>query len=268
MKPTGYEPIFRISPLMTGFLLVWVLVYALQVALPPIPQTFLVWGLSYVPNRWNMLGEFGAGGNGFAAVLLNGWCLLTMLSYSLLHGSLMHLVWNAVSGLAFGSIIEKTFGKEAVVGMFVVSAVAAAALHTLFALGSMTPIVGASGGISGWLGAFLMIRWVREDRLAALHAAKAVEAELKKQDGYALTDRALVLQPINWGKIAGYVALWCGIMAVFGLLISPPTVPTSLAATQTQPISIAWVAHIGGFLAGVVWAAVWFYRPTLSKGQK
>lgn len=139
------------------------------------------------------------------------WTPLTLISFSFLHGGWMHLAFNVVMLVAMGSGLEKSIGIRKYLMVYVVSTVFAMMTHFALYPTSTMPIIGASGGISGVFGAMIVVMSIAQ-----------------RQAGY--TGKSTLMP-----TIIAYI----GITVVMGLMGSP------------DGATVAWVAHIGGFLAGV-----------------
>ena len=74
-----------------------------------------------------------------------------------LHGSWAHLIFNMLSLWIFGDNVEDYLGHFRYIVLYLVSGVAAMAVHTLFNLYSTVPTVGASGAIAGVMGAYFLL---------------------------------------------------------------------------------------------------------------
>ena len=79
-----------------------------------------------------------------------------LVSYSFLHGSLLHLAFNMFALYMFGSALERVFGGRRYAVLYFASVVTAAITQLLFAAvsGGVYPTVGASGGVFGLLLAY------------------------------------------------------------------------------------------------------------------
>lgn len=82
---------------------------------------------------------------------------ITLFSSIFMHGGLMHLGGNLLFLWIFGDNIEQKFGRLKYIGIYLAWGVAAGMIHVLGDVGSPIPAVGASGAISGILGAYLVI---------------------------------------------------------------------------------------------------------------
>ncbi|THV13540.1 rhomboid family intramembrane serine protease [Rhizobium rhizophilum] len=154
--------------------------------------------------------------------------LWTPVSYSLLHGSFEHLAFNSLWLAAFGTPVCRRIGEVRFLLFWIVSSIAAAALHAVVNWGEPSLMVGASGVISALMGA--ACRFAFGDR-QRVHARLADREPRLLSIGQALSDRTVRVFVIVW--FLGNVAI------AFGL----PMMGADSAA-------IAWDAHIGGFLLG------------------
>jgi membrane associated rhomboid family serine protease len=141
--------------------------------------------------------------------------LLTLLTSMFLHGSLFHLLGNMLYLWIFGNNIEDRLGPVRFALFYLVCGVAAALTHILFEPGSQVPMIGASGAIAGVLGAY------------ALLYPRARVRTLVFLIFY------IDIVPIPAGLVLG---LWF-ILQVLNVGMGG---------------GVAWFAHIGGFLAGLV----------------
>lgn len=154
-------------------------------------------------------------------LIVHGEQLQTLFTSMFLHGGFGHIIGNMLYLYIFGDNIENRMGSLRYVGFYLICGLGAAASHVLIEPGSQIPMVGASGAISGVLGAY-MITFPRA--------------------------RVLVLVPIIW-----YITTF-RVPAVFLLgFWFLMQLTGGLAALGVQSGGgIAWFAHIGGFVLGVV----------------
>jgi len=142
-----------------------------------------------------------------------------LLTSMFLHGSWGHILGNMWFLFIFGDNVEEAFGHLKFLVFYLVSGVAAAALQVLMEPSSMIPMVGASGAISGVLGAYLVL-YPR----ARVHNLLFL--------GFYITTIRLPA----WVML-GY---WIGLQVLGGVL-----------AESGQGGTAFW-AHIGGFVAGLL----------------
>jgi membrane associated rhomboid family serine protease len=154
----------------------------------------------------------------------------TMITSMFLHGGWGHLGGNMLFLWIFGDNIEHRLGHLRFVVFYLGCGVAASIAHIVFNSGSIVPAVGASGAISGVLGGYLLM--------------------FPRNRVYVLT----------WGGVIGVPALF-----MLGLWIVTQFVNGfgSIAMTdETGGGGVAYMAHIGGFVAGLLFA------PLLGMGRR
>ncbi len=156
------------------------------------------------------------------------WVWLTPFTSMFLHGSLLHLAGNLLYLWIFGGQIEHLLGRVRFVVFYTACGLAAGAIHVASDPSSYLPTVGASGAISGLLGAYAV--------------------------SYP-TGRLRLLWPRVRVPAIAFLALWIGLQVISGL------------GTDAQRAGgTAWWAHVGGFIAGVALArSMWLRRPTRSR---
>lgn len=115
--------------------------------------------------------------------------LLGPFTYMLLHGGWMHLIFNGVMILAIGSFAEKTFGMKRMAIIVIGSSLGGALLHFALNTGAATPVIGASGAVSGLFAMALMILYA-QGRMG----------------------------PISDKGPLPVIALWAGLLVVMGML--------------------------------------------------
>ncbi len=186
-----------------------------------------VYLLSLDPDMWELVFYKAA----FIPLLYSGqfemdvFAITAPLSYSLLHASLPHLAVNMIWLAAFGSPLANRMGASRFLLFWAVTAIAAAALHYVLHQYDPSPLVGASGAISGMMG-------------AAARFGFRVE---RNGDRPAFLGPPLpVLVALSMRPVVTFLAVWMAINLVTGLAGFVPG----------QEGSIAWEAHLGGFLAG------------------
>jgi membrane associated rhomboid family serine protease len=82
---------------------------------------------------------------------------ITPLTSMFLHGSWMHLIGNSLFFYVFGDNIEASMGRLRFLAFYLICGLVAAVTHILIQPGSPVPTVGASGAISGIMGAYLVL---------------------------------------------------------------------------------------------------------------
>lgn len=81
----------------------------------------------------------------------------SLITSMFMHGSLMHLLGNMLFLWIFGNNVEDSLGGIRFLLFYLLAGIAASLIHTLFHPLSLTPVLGASGAISGVMGAYLVL---------------------------------------------------------------------------------------------------------------
>lgn len=151
-------------------------------------------------------------------IVLPAWA--TIFSSMFLHGSLMHIGGNMLYLWIFGDNVEDSMGRFRFAVFYLICGAAAALTQYAVDPASRVPMVGASGGIAGVLGAYLV-----------LHPKAVIRTFI------------LFLVFIRFINLPAWMVLgfWIG-----GQFLAVP------AALNSDGGGVAYFAHIGGFLAGMI----------------
>ncbi|UZF94204.1 rhomboid family intramembrane serine protease [Bosea sp. NBC_00550] len=159
--------------------------------------------------------------------------LWTLLTYGFLHGSWLHLVSNAVWLAAFGSPVARRLGPNRFLNLMALSTIGGALLHWFSRDLDVLPLVGASAGVSGATAAairFVFAPGLRFGELGNDEVVRAIPAEPLGQ--LWRNSRALL-----------FIGIWFATNILFG---------AGLVPIFGEETSIAWEAHIGGFVVGLL----------------
>jgi membrane associated rhomboid family serine protease len=146
----------------------------------------------------------------------------SLVTSMFLHGGWLHLIGNMWFLWVFGSHIEEAIGSGKYLIFYLASGVASALVQLAVNLGSPVPTLGASGAIAGVMGAFLLL----------YPRARVV----------TLVFIVFFITTIEL-PAAFMLLYWFAIQLLSGL---------GALASVSQAQGIAWFAHIGGFVAGLV----------------
>lgn len=149
---------------------------------------------------------------------------LTILTSMFLHGGWLHIIFNMWFLWIFGDNIEDHLGHFLYLVFYLVSGFAASIAHILLNLNSNVPSVGASGAIAGVMGAYIVLY------------PKA---------------RVLTLVPLIVFFTFWWLPAWV-FLGYWFLLQFLSGAATSIAETSSQAGGVAFWAHVGGFVAGIV----------------
>lgn len=152
-------------------------------------------------------------------VVMSGQNLASLLTHMFLHAGWMHLAGNMLFLWIFGDNLEDLMGHIKFLGFYILSGFAAAALQIGVDPSSLAPMVGASGAIAGVLGGYLLLfPRARVDVVIILIIIFKV-----------FPIRAWIM-----------LCLWFGVQVFSGVV------------TPSEEGGVAYFAHIGGFIAGLV----------------
>jgi membrane associated rhomboid family serine protease len=143
---------------------------------------------------------------------------LTLLSSMFMHGSWLHLAGNMLFLWIFGDNVEHAMGAVIFLVFYLVAGVVGSIAQVMVEPGSLIPSLGASGAISGVLGAYIVL-YPRSRVLVVL------------------------FQVLVWVPAIVAIGLWAALQFISGI--------GQIAVTE-QTGGVAYVAHIGGFLTGLV----------------
>jgi membrane associated rhomboid family serine protease len=146
--------------------------------------------------------------------------LTPFITSMFLHGSWLHLLGNMWFLWIFGDNVEDVLGPVRYLLFYFLCGIAAGATHVLLSPGSMVPTVGASGAIAGVLAGY-----------ASLFPRARVLTLIPLVFYFQVVELPAVALLVLWFVIQGV-----GAFLSFG----------------TQGAGVAWGAHVGGFLAGLV----------------
>jgi membrane associated rhomboid family serine protease len=187
----------------------------------PWPQS-LLFDFAFIPARYS---EAALVANGIPAPSLTEQTI-PFVSYMFLHGDYIHLAFNSLWLLAFGPIVAKRLKTTKFLLFFLFCGIGSAALHLAVYFGAAIPVVGASGAVAGLMGAAIRIFYGR------LMFARDMPAGATPP-----------LAPLRSRPILVFTTVWLVANFVAGV--------TGLGLTDATT-SIAWVAHLGGYFAGLL----------------
>jgi membrane associated rhomboid family serine protease len=206
-NPSGTAPIVTIV-----FIVMCVLVFLWQLSFGPQGGQRIVYALGVVPA--SLLGQAQLPPE---LALVSPW--MTVFTSMFMHGGWMHLIGNMLYLWIFGDNVEDSMGHGRFVVFYLLCGIAAVLAQALPDPSSTIPMIGASGAISGVLGAYLL-----------------------------LYPHARVLVAIPLGFFLHTMRIPAGLVLVlwFGLQLF------SSAMAQPGQGGVAFRAHIGGFIAGMI----------------
>lgn len=233
--PTVRTPIANYF-LLAVILAVWVLFQGAGLPQNEAQLAASVCNLGMVPGKITHLARVGSGiplGDGMACIIdrepVN---ILTPITSMFLHGSWGHVLGNCLFLWVFGNNVEDSMGRIRFLVFYLICGLAAAAAQILINPASPVPTVGASGAISGVLGAYLVLY---------------PRVRVRMLFWFIIFFR--VFRIPAWAVLLWWF-FWQVIAALPQLTTMRPDVSGGVAV---------W-AHVGGFLAGVL-LIKFFERP-------
>ena len=219
------------TPVMTWLILgslfaVWVLVQG--GGFDPVRLAASVCNYGMVPGEITLRAAVGTAvplGNGLACVVdRDAINIFTPLTSMFLHGSWSHILGNAVFFWVFGNNVEDSMGPGRFLGFYILCGLAAAATDIAVQPASPVPTVGASGAISGIMGAYLVLY---------------PRVKVNMLFWFLIFLRVF--------PIPAWIVLiwWFGVQVLTGL-------PQLSSMRPDISSGVAVWAHIGGFVAGMI----------------
>ncbi len=206
--------------------------------MPPVTRTATFWlaaitalmslvtGLGSLPEAALVFGFVPAKASGLVALPGTIPTFLNPLSATLIHGGFWHLAFNLLMLVWCGLAVERVLGKGALLTLYVVSGYVAMGAQWAADPAAVSPVIGASGAISGLIGAYAL-SFGRPKRISANPAVN------------------------RFVNILWLAAAWAVLQWVVGW------------SAGQQGMLLATPAHIGGFIAGLILQRpllLWRYR--------
>lgn len=215
-NPTKIVPVVTIT-----IIVICVAVFLWQFSHDAEGQQLITYGLGAIPVT--LFGE-----RQLAPEIIVVPTYMTIFSSMFLHGGWMHLIGNMLYLWIFGNNIEDAMGHIRYIIFYLVCGIVAVFAHALPNADSAIPMVGASGAISGVLGAYLLLH---------PHA------------------RVLLFIPLGFiSQLIRLKAMW-----VLGMWFLMQLVSSAMTAGN-EGGGVAFGAHIGGFIAGMALIPLFKYR--------
>lgn len=212
-----FAPVTYVLLLLNG------LAFAFELSLGQDLDAFLYrWGT--VPRDWQ---DFLSGAHSSPGVLI------TLLSALFLHAGWVHLVANMLYLWCFGERVERALGSGSLLTLYLCAGFLGSLGQMAANLGAQIPAIGASGAVSGVIGAYLALQ--------------------PGSTAAALAPRMFYRRSVDLSA-ALLLALWLGGQALVGTLA---------IADAAQFGGVGWWAHLGGFCVGLGWGLMVVY---LKKG--
>ena len=222
------EQILTLPGALTAYIALLVVIHAVRMLLPYDIDDLVIEMFGFIPKRYDstLLDVTFPGGTGAKI-----WSFVT---YSLLHANLTHIGFNVLWLLPFGSALARRFGAVRFFVFMAVTAAAGALAHFVTHEHAVAPMIGASASVSGTMAAAIRFAFVQGSFLSFSRG---------DADAAARVPALSLSHALRNGRVLGFLAVWFAVNIIFGV---------GSIAIGAEGASVAWQAHIGGFLAGLV----------------
>lgn len=217
------EPIFNVPGAVLAILAVLISVYVALSMMPEEQFTWWILALAFIPARYAGMADALPGGEPAAVT--------SFVTHMAVHAEITHLVFNSAWLLAFGSVLCARLGGWRFLAFSIAGGIAGALMFLLFNPALAAPVIGASGAIAAMMGGVMRFLFNAIDRgegYLLRHNPAAIPRVSVKD---ALLDRRIVFASVV------FIALNLLAMLGFGTF---------------GAVSIAWEAHVGGYLFGLL----------------
>ncbi len=224
MRGMDRTPALNLPPAVLWLSVALFAIHLVRQVLSPDAEAWAVLAFAFIPARYGPLADLLPGG--WAA------CLWSPVTYAFLHADWLHLAVNLIWMASFGSALARRFGTARFLALGLLAAVAGAGLHYVVYAGDEALMIGASGAVSGMMAAAARFAFAPGGPLAGGASPHA----------YRIPAEPLVALLANSRAVA-FILIWFGVNLLFGLA-------GGIVPGVSGPI--AWEAHVGGFLAGIL----------------
>jgi membrane associated rhomboid family serine protease len=252
MKPAR-ERIFNVPLVVVATTLLLVAIHALRDFLPDKESAELLAQFGFVPGRFTYAFDpqrvaaaydIYAGSDPTRAVIAQFFLgdgrplWWTAVTYSVLHVSWAHVGMNCLWFVAFGAAVARRFGAPRFLIFCLAAAIAGALAHYLTHMDELQPMIGASAVVSAAMAA--AIRFVFQPGAPLSESLGLVDGH---DEDHAYRQPAMSLPAVFTDRRAlSFLVIWMLVNILFGVSSAMPGLGNA---------TIAWQAHIGGFVLGL-----------------
>lgn len=222
-------PIFNIPPVVSFLLFIMTGLHLLRHFASDQTNFAILLNLAFIPARYVL--PAGPEGIVIGGDLARLW---TPLTYAFLHGDATHLMVNVLWMAVFGSAVAVRFGAGRFLLFCALTAMAAAGAHYVGHTREIVAMVGASGAISGLTAAAALFMFEPGGALSAGRYPGSMAHLVPIAGAYTSLRNPRVLV---------FIGVWFVLNLLFGIGAFP---------VANDGAQVAWEAHIGGFVAGLL----------------
>jgi membrane associated rhomboid family serine protease len=223
------EPILNVPGVVAWTIAALAAIHFARSFLPPEQDLELLLMFAFIPARYDASFIYQQSFPGGTAGDVWGF-----ITYSGLHGDAMHLIVNCLWLLVFGSAVAWRFGAARFLIFFGFTSACGAAAHLLAHFGEPSPMIGASAAISGLTAAAIRFVFEAGGPLGVFRR--------RGDDGFSVPAVPLT-DVLRSPQIVAFLVIWFAVNLIFG---------AGASALDPEGASVAWEAHIGGFLSGLL----------------
>ena len=206
-----FNPASRRPYVTVSLIAACILVFLWQMSLGPRTGQVITHQFGFIPAILFGQATFGTDGG-----LVPAWT--TLFTSMFMHGSIMHLGGNMLYLWIFGNNIEDVMGHGRFLVFYLICGLAATMAQALPDMSSTIPMIGASGAISGVLGAYLLL-------------FPKAQVQVVIPIGFFMMRKI----PAGW-----LLGIWIAFQVMSGM------------SSEAAGGGVAWWAHVGGFVAGMM----------------
>lgn len=218
------SPAVSLPPAVLWLSAFLILVHVVRLGMSAAADEWTLLAFAFIPARYAEGGAMLPGGEAAR--------LWSLISYAFLHADFLHLFVNVIWMASFGGALARRFGTMRFLMLAAAAAVAGAALHYVLHPRELTLVIGASGAVSGMMAAAARFAFAPGGPLSRGASPRSFSVPAEPLTAIFTNRRTLA-----------FVLVWFAVNLLFGLT-------GGVIAGVDGPI--AWEAHIGGFLAGLL----------------
>jgi membrane associated rhomboid family serine protease len=215
----------NLPPAVLWLALAFIGIHGLRSFLGDSADEWILLAFAFIPERYGDLAYLLPGGIGAL--------IWSPVTYAFLHADLVHLFVNIVWMASFGAALARRFGSVRFLALALLSGVAGAGAHYLFHPSDSGVVIGASGAVSGMMAGTARFAFAPGGPLADAPGPPRSYRLPAQPLGAVFRDR----------RALAFIIIWFAVNLIFGL-------SSGLIPGVSGPI--AWEAHVGGFVAGLL----------------
>jgi membrane associated rhomboid family serine protease len=209
------EPLLTLPGALTAYVGLLAVIHVIRVLLPVDLEYWTIELFGFIPKRYDQT-------------------LLSMPFPGGIGADIWTFGFNILWLLPFGSALARRFGAVRFFLFMAVTAIGGAAAHLATHEHELAPMIGASASVSGAMAAAIRFAFVRGSFLS-FNRGDADQA--------ARVPALPLFRALRDPRVIGFLAVWFGVNIIFGV---------GSIAVGSEGATVAWQAHIGGFVAGLL----------------